>query len=171
MRYTFMPAGIRDLPFNSLRSKLYPPNPVTSGQAAQWQVEGHQPAIGLMPQLSLFTKWQVPHPQAPGAAAYGAIEAGRYHVRRIMAMAQVGVRQAPTMSWQQAAAPFNQLPAPRPQINLFPLSRGIPDHASLSAQQLQVLGASGRTVGPTHTPVMQTINPLQMVGRFRVQVY
>lgn len=171
MSYAIMPTQIRTAPFNSQRSSLWPPNPPTMQQAVGQQVHGHARSVGLMPQTTLFTKWQHPYPQAPGSAAYGAVMAGRYHYDRIMGVAQRGVRAAPTMLWSQAAQPLNQLPRPTMHVNMFPISRGISDHPSLSVPQLRQVGIQAHNPGPTRSMFMPTTNPLLMPGRFRVNVW
>lgn len=170
MRYTMTPTRIATLPFNSLRSKLYPDNPPTAQQAVRDQLAGRHSQY-MMPQSVLQTKWQVPHPQTPGAAAAGAIEASLYNAHRTADIAMRGTRNVTMYPWQQAAQPLNQLPNPQLRIDLYPISRGVADHPMISARQLDALSQSAQGVPQPQTQTATFTRRSPLLSRYRVQVY
>lgn len=109
--FNYAPMEVQNLPFNALRSQLWPPNPPTAEQAIQDALSGQRPGM-LLPQKMGFTRWKNgPASQEFAGSArsvYAASQVGNTFISNIAAGA--AAQAAPTFIPQAAAADINRLP-------------------------------------------------------------
>lgn len=127
--YPQLPAVMRDLPMDLLRSRAYPRNPEVLERGIQ-QLESGDPRPVLMPQRAAFSKWKTPpSPIGYGQNVISMLAAVRAHLPTVM---NAQPRGLPIMDAIQAGRHVGADRMPEPtdnlDVNLYdgyvPLARG-----------------------------------------------
>lgn len=120
----YVPRELRDLPFNSRRSQLYPENPPLAFQAMEMAQAGAPVPIAYMPQKVGFTRWKTPARTFADTALTSNAAVSGYQ-RQQAALSFTGRGAAPMYTTTQASADLVRLPQAAPEINPYPIARGV----------------------------------------------
>jgi hypothetical protein len=115
------PADIRRLPFNLLRTSLYPRRPALVKQAAKEYLDKTPPPVAYLPQRMGFTRWKTPpYEVAWDANVLSLLAAMQAHVQTVQGGYQAAMSRVPTTSPQQAVAQLGADRLPQPSDNMDP---------------------------------------------------
>lgn len=136
--YNYAPQEIRNLPFNSKRSQLYPVNPETSMQAVEDAIAGRK-AVEYLPKKMAFTRYKNGPAAKPAASsAVSVYEASQVYRKKVDHLTTPIEADKGIYTAQMASDDFVRLPKPMDNwyANPNPLAKGLLDRPLLDSRQL-----------------------------------
>lgn len=147
--YDYAPQEIRNLPFNSKRSQLYPVNPETAMQAVEDAIAGRR-AVEYLPKKMAFTRYKNgPAAQPAASSAVSMYEASQVFRKKVDHLTTPIETGKGIYTTTMASNDFVRLPQPFDNwyANPDPIAKGLLDRPVANAAELDAF--SRQNADPT----------------------